>query len=138
MTAIQMAVLDLIKSCISELKTSNPAVGLWAGHGVWFHIMFLPQLEMDEVTVEMCMGKAFDVVIRHQLDPLWNQLVHVLYTVGNLRNCFVDQWRVLCPCPVESIMSLLLQNRISNSPLKISLPCMCVCLAELQDKTTGV
>ena len=63
--------------------------------GCGFTYVSLPQLEMDEVTVEMCMGKAFDVVIRHQLDPLWNQLVHVLYTVGNLRNCFVDQWRVL-------------------------------------------
>ena len=30
---------------------------------------------MEEVTVETCMGKAFDVVIRHQLDPVWNQLV---------------------------------------------------------------
>ena len=33
------------------------------------------QLEIDEVTVETCMGKAFDVVIRYQLDPVWNQLV---------------------------------------------------------------
>ena len=33
------------------------------------------QLEMGEVTVETCMGKSFDVIIRHQLDPVWNQLV---------------------------------------------------------------
>ena len=25
--------------------------------------------------MEACLGKSFDVIIRHQLDPVWNQLV---------------------------------------------------------------
>ena len=39
------------------------------------HVMPGLQLELDDVTVETCMGKSFDVIIRYQLDPVWNQLV---------------------------------------------------------------
>ena len=42
MVAIQMAVLDLIKSCVAELKSGNPAVGLGVGQGVWFDYCYLP------------------------------------------------------------------------------------------------
>jgi len=56
MTAIQMAVLDIMKACVAELKRANPA------------------LDTDDVTVENSMSKSFDQVIRMQLDPVWNQL----------------------------------------------------------------
>lgn len=77
MVAIQMAVLDLMKSCIAELKSANPVVSMWVEQWAWLSDVSPPpsQLEMEEVTVETCLGKAFDVVVRHQLDPVWNQLV---------------------------------------------------------------
>ena len=77
MTVIQMAVLDIMKSCVAELKTGNPTVGL-GGRGTRDVVIgggTCLQLEMEEVTVEACLGKSFDVIIRHQLDPVWNQLV---------------------------------------------------------------
>ena len=33
------------------------------------------QLDPDELTVENCIGKAFDKSLRVQLDPVWHQLV---------------------------------------------------------------
>lgn len=45
------------------------------------------QLELEEVTVETCMGKSFDIIIRHQLDPVWNQLVwnrYMSYTIVSI------------------------------------------------------
>ena len=81
MTIIQMAVLDIMKSCVAELKTANPAVRRAGGSvserdGEKTKSLFIVwQLEMEEVTVETCMGKSFDVIIRHQLEPVWNQLV---------------------------------------------------------------
>ena len=33
------------------------------------------QLDPDEMTVENCIGKAFDKSLRVQLDPVWHQLV---------------------------------------------------------------
>ena len=34
MTAVQMAVLEIMKLCVTELKTTNPAVGLREREGV--------------------------------------------------------------------------------------------------------
>ncbi|XP_064386752.1 DNA repair endonuclease XPF-like [Halichondria panicea] len=56
MVAIQMAVLDIMKACVSELKRSQPS------------------LDTEEVTVENCMNKSFNQIIKLQLDPIWNQL----------------------------------------------------------------
>ena len=77
MTVIQMSVLDIMKTCVTELKAANPAVGLGEREREGGRLTFccVWQLEMEEVTVETCMGKSFDVIIRHQLDPVWNQLV---------------------------------------------------------------
>ena len=43
MTVIQMAVLDIMKSCVAELKTANPAVRLAMGGsvGVSLEVLFV-------------------------------------------------------------------------------------------------
>lgn len=56
MTAIQMAVLDIMRALVAELKRAHPA------------------LDTDDVTIENCMSKSFDQIIRMQLDPVWNLL----------------------------------------------------------------
>ena len=66
MTAIQMATLDIMKTCVAELKRSNPA------------------LDTEEVTVENSLSKSFDQVIKLQLDPVWNQLVSSLPPTSEL------------------------------------------------------
>lgn len=39
------------------------------------------QLDTEEVTVENCMSKSFDQVIKMQLDPVWNQLVSTVWSI---------------------------------------------------------
>ncbi|XP_059178554.1 DNA repair endonuclease XPF-like isoform X2 [Physella acuta] len=56
MTACQTALLDLINACINELKRSNPGI------------------DTDEITVENALSKAFELLIRLQLEPVWHQL----------------------------------------------------------------
>ncbi|XP_014771689.1 DNA repair endonuclease XPF [Octopus bimaculoides] len=56
MVACQTALLDLINACISDLKRFTSAI------------------DFDEITVENAIGKSFDIMIRHQLNPIWNQL----------------------------------------------------------------
>lgn len=56
MLAIQTAVLDLIDTCLKELKRANPT------------------LDPDELTVENGISKSFDKALRSQLNPIWHQL----------------------------------------------------------------
>ncbi|XP_075686246.1 DNA repair endonuclease XPF [Rhinoderma darwinii] len=56
MLAIQAAILDIMNACLRELKRYNPA------------------LEVEDLSLENAIGKAFDKTIRHYLDPLWHQL----------------------------------------------------------------
>ncbi|XP_073228243.1 DNA repair endonuclease XPF-like [Porites lutea] len=56
MLAIQTAALDLIDSCLKELKRTNPT------------------LDPENLTVENSISKSFDKVLRFQLDPIWHQL----------------------------------------------------------------
>ncbi|GAB1606690.1 DNA repair endonuclease XPF [Argonauta hians] len=56
MVACQTSLLDLINASITDLKRYTTAI------------------DFDEITVENAIGKAFDVMIRHQLNPIWNQL----------------------------------------------------------------
>uniref|UniRef100_A0A8D0BB36 DNA repair endonuclease XPF n=1 Tax=Salvator merianae TaxID=96440 RepID=A0A8D0BB36_SALMN len=56
MRAIQSSVLDILNACLRELKHCNPA------------------LEVEDLSLENAIGKAFDKTIRHYLDPLWHQL----------------------------------------------------------------
>ncbi|KFM80672.1 DNA repair endonuclease XPF, partial [Stegodyphus mimosarum] len=56
MTSIQIALLDLMSFCVKELKHINPS------------------LDTDELTVENAVAKAFDKIIKYQLDPVWHQL----------------------------------------------------------------
>ncbi|XP_033737580.1 DNA repair endonuclease XPF-like [Pecten maximus] len=56
MLACQTALLDLINACIQELKRCTTAI------------------DADEITVENSIGKAFDTIIRMQLDPIWHQI----------------------------------------------------------------
>lgn len=56
MLACQTAILDLINACIQELKRCTTAI------------------DADEITVENSIGKAFDTIIRMQLDPIWHQI----------------------------------------------------------------
>uniref|UniRef100_A0A8C2TP40 DNA repair endonuclease XPF n=1 Tax=Coturnix japonica TaxID=93934 RepID=A0A8C2TP40_COTJA len=56
MLAIQTSVLDILNACLKELKRYNPA------------------LEVEDLSLENALGKAFDKTIRHYLDPLWHQL----------------------------------------------------------------
>lgn len=56
MLAIQTAVLDLIDTCLKELKRANPT------------------LDTEELTVENGISKSFDKILRFQLNPIWHQL----------------------------------------------------------------
>ncbi|MBN3288255.1 XPF endonuclease, partial [Polyodon spathula] len=56
MTAIQISVLDIMNACLKELKRYNPA------------------LEVEELSLENALGRSFEKMIRHYLDPLWHQL----------------------------------------------------------------
>uniref|UniRef100_A0A8C3L8I5 DNA repair endonuclease XPF n=1 Tax=Chrysolophus pictus TaxID=9089 RepID=A0A8C3L8I5_CHRPC len=56
MLAIQTSILDILNACLRELKRYNPA------------------LEVEDLSLENALGKAFDKTIRHYLDPLWHQL----------------------------------------------------------------
>ncbi|XP_021266875.1 DNA repair endonuclease XPF [Numida meleagris] len=56
MLAIQTSILDILNACLRELKRYNPA------------------LEVEDLSLENAIGKAFDKTIRHYLDPLWHQL----------------------------------------------------------------
>uniref|UniRef100_A0A803XU50 DNA repair endonuclease XPF n=1 Tax=Meleagris gallopavo TaxID=9103 RepID=A0A803XU50_MELGA len=56
MLAIQTSILDILNACLRELKRYNPA------------------LEVEDLSLENALGKAFDKTICHYLDPLWHQL----------------------------------------------------------------
>uniref|UniRef100_A0A667IH43 DNA repair endonuclease XPF n=1 Tax=Lynx canadensis TaxID=61383 RepID=A0A667IH43_LYNCA len=56
MLAIQTAILDILNACLKELKCHNPS------------------LEVEDLSLENAIGKPFDKMIRHYLDPLWHQL----------------------------------------------------------------
>ncbi|XP_011408640.1 PREDICTED: DNA repair endonuclease XPF-like, partial [Amphimedon queenslandica] len=56
MTAIQHSVLEIMKACVRELKETNSL------------------LESDEITIDNCLGKGFEQIIKIQFDPVWNQL----------------------------------------------------------------
>ncbi|XP_037363475.1 DNA repair endonuclease XPF [Talpa occidentalis] len=56
MLAIQTAILDILNTCLKELKFHNPS------------------LEVEDLSLENAIGKPFDKTIRHYLDPLWHQL----------------------------------------------------------------
>ncbi|KAM4698050.1 DNA repair endonuclease XPF [Rhinophrynus dorsalis] len=56
MLAIQSSILDIMNACLKELKRYNPA------------------LEVEDLSLENAIGRAFDKTIRHYLDPLWHQL----------------------------------------------------------------
>lgn len=56
MNIIQMAILDIIASCVREIKKCNPS------------------LDMEEMTVENTIARSFEKIIKFQLDPVWHQL----------------------------------------------------------------
>nr|DBA20308.1 TPA: hypothetical protein GDO54_016015 [Pyxicephalus adspersus] len=56
MLAIQASILDIMNACLMELKRYNPA------------------LEVEDLSLENAIGRAFEKTIRHFLDPLWHQL----------------------------------------------------------------
>lgn len=56
MNIIQMAILDIIASCVKEIKKANPT------------------LDMEDVTVENTIARSFEKIIKFQLDPVWHQI----------------------------------------------------------------
>lgn len=56
MNTIQMAILDIISSCVREIKKANPS------------------LDMEDMTVENTIARSFEKLIKFQLDPVWHQL----------------------------------------------------------------
>ncbi|KAK2554945.1 DNA repair endonuclease XPF [Acropora cervicornis] len=56
MLAIQTAILDLINTCLKELKRANPT------------------LDPEDLTVENGISKSFDKALMSQLNPIWHQL----------------------------------------------------------------
>lgn len=70
MLAIQTAILDLINTCLKELKRANPT------------------LDPEDLTVENSISKSFDKVLMSQLNPIWHQL-------GNKTKQLVSDLRVL-------------------------------------------
>ncbi|XP_067027510.1 DNA repair endonuclease XPF-like isoform X1 [Acropora muricata] len=70
MLAIQTAILDLINTCLKELKRANPT------------------LDPEDLTVENGISKSFDKAVMSQLNPIWHQL-------GNKTKQLVSDLRVL-------------------------------------------
>jgi DNA excision repair protein ERCC-4 len=56
MCTIQVAILDIMKSCLEELHRGNPG------------------LDQELLSLETSLTKTFNAVISLQLDPLWHQL----------------------------------------------------------------
>uniref|UniRef100_A0A4W3HSV6 DNA repair endonuclease XPF n=1 Tax=Callorhinchus milii TaxID=7868 RepID=A0A4W3HSV6_CALMI len=56
MLAIQTSMMDIMNACLRELKRYNPS------------------LEIEDLSLENAIGKSFDKIIRHYLDPVWHQL----------------------------------------------------------------
>ena len=53
MVTIYDAIVDLMDACIKELKRAN-------------------KIDTSEMTLEECLFKSFDDMIRRQLDPIWH------------------------------------------------------------------
>lgn len=56
MSGVQMSLLDLIETCLRELKKSAPS------------------LDPEEITLENSLTRSFDKLLKYELDPHWNQL----------------------------------------------------------------
>ncbi|XP_072124953.1 DNA repair endonuclease XPF [Mobula birostris] len=56
MLAIQTAIMDVMNACLKELKQYNAT------------------LDVEDMSLENAVGKSFEKVIRHYLDPIWHQL----------------------------------------------------------------
>lgn len=56
MNIIQMAILDIIASCVREIKKCNPSI------------------EMEDITVENTIARSFEKIVKFQLDPIWHQI----------------------------------------------------------------
>ncbi|CAI5500528.1 unnamed protein product [Closterium sp. Naga37s-1] len=53
--AIQQAIVDIMGSCLQDLRRTN-------------------KLDVDDLTVESGLFKSFDEIVRRQLDPVWHTL----------------------------------------------------------------
>ncbi|EDV23483.1 uncharacterized protein TRIADDRAFT_50503 [Trichoplax adhaerens] len=56
MVTIQTAIIDIIYTCLKELKKGNPS------------------LDTSDLVVENAMSQAFDNIVKVQLEPIWHQL----------------------------------------------------------------
>uniref|UniRef100_A0A6M2CXM4 DNA repair endonuclease XPF n=1 Tax=Rhipicephalus microplus TaxID=6941 RepID=A0A6M2CXM4_RHIMP len=56
MNIIQMAILDIIASCVREIKKCNPSI------------------EMEDITVENTIARSFEKIVKFQLDHIWHQI----------------------------------------------------------------
>lgn len=56
MEEIQQAIMECVEVSISELKKSNPG------------------LDMEDWNVDSTLHRDFDIIVRHQLDPVWHRI----------------------------------------------------------------
>ncbi|PWN52772.1 hypothetical protein IE53DRAFT_311477 [Violaceomyces palustris] len=94
MRNIQTAIVECLDATLSELKRSNPSV------------------EMEEFSMENAIFRAFDVMVRKRLDPVWHrvspktkQLVGDLTTLRGLLNYLLTYDAVTFNSFLETILA---------------------------------
>lgn len=108
MLAIQTAVLELIAVCVRELRSRNPT------------------LDLEEVTTENAISKAFDKIIRFQLEPVWDMLnsktIRYINDLKELRSVLTNLTQYDCATFYNVVESLKSMDKVMQNPGWILLP----------------
>ena len=72
MQKIQLAIFEIIKACLLELKSNKSVTNFFFQKKRQF---FFKKLEIEEdLTIEENLFKNYDIKFRQQLDSIWNQV----------------------------------------------------------------
>lgn len=77
MATCQTALIDIISSCVREMKRSHPTVNLIIDLYFTAHFKIFPNFKLDadeDITIESAISTTFDRTLRRHLDPIWHQL----------------------------------------------------------------
>lgn len=74
MVAIYDAIADLLDACIKELRRSN-------------------KIDTSDFTLDRCLFRSFDEVVRRQLDAVWHT---VSPKTKQVRPCVAQRSRITC------------------------------------------
>ncbi|GAB6022273.1 DNA repair endonuclease XPF [Chamberlinius hualienensis] len=123
MKDIHSALLDLIVSCIRDLKKNNAS------------------LDLDEVTADNANSKSFDKLVKFQLEPIWHQLGSVTKRLINdlreLRTLLNNLTQYDCVTFYKLIQSLSTAEMAMRNPGWIFLPAFAIVLEKSKQRVYG-